>query len=119
MTPQNSGSEPSTRMFGAPPVERSPTLETAAHSPRTIPEIAEPLHHVHPTFGDYELLHVAGEGGMGVVYQARHTHSDRIFALKTMKANAALSPELAARFQREIRTADSVRHANIVPVLDV
>jgi serine/threonine-protein kinase len=94
--------------------------ETSAGSPHTIPDAGAASPPLPLTkFGEYDLLHMAGEGGMGMVFQARRRNSGEIVALKTMRAQAALSPELVQRFQREIRTADAVRHPNIVPVWEV
>src|SRR6266850_553830 len=116
-------SEPSTHEYRSaasgpgPPQLRD--RETAGLSPATVPEVRPGPRPNLPTFGDYELLHVAGEGGMGVVYQARHRPSGRLVALKTMRADALLSEDLVERFRREIRTADAARHPHIVPVGDV
>src|SRR5262245_58353374 len=115
-------SEPSTRDYrsatGFVPVKpRGP--DTVGISPTTVPDTMVGPRPNLQTFGEYELLHVAGEGGMGVVYQARHRPSGRLVALKTMKADALLSEDLVERFRREIRTADAARHPHIVPVGDV
>lgn len=116
-------SEPSTheyRSAATGPVPVKPRArETAGISPTTVPEMEAGPRPNLQTFGDYELLHVAGEGGMGVVYQARHRPSGRLVALKTMKADTLLSEDLVERFRREIRTADAARHPNIVAVGDV
>jgi Protein kinase domain len=90
---------------------------TRGPTPTTVPDQPLPRGFL-PVFGDYELLHLAGEGGMGLVYQARHRPSGRLVALKLIRAGAAGSPDLVARFLREVRTADAARHPNIIPVLD-
>src|SRR5262249_43983650 len=87
--------------------------------PATRPDPAPHGRAVLGTVGEYDLLHVAGEGGMGVVYQARHRPSGRVVALKMLKPNLGLSAELLLRFRREIRIADAVRHPHIAAVHEV
>jgi hypothetical protein len=68
------------------------------------------------SFGKFEIIEQIGEGGMGTVYKAHQTGLDRIVALKVM--NPALAGKTAfARFQREARVLDSLRHSNIVRLL--
>src|SRR5262245_4207000 len=68
--------------------------------------------------GPYEIVRRLGQGSMGVVYQARDTIRERDVALKMMHA-ISLSDDVArARFAREARAASSLRHRNIVSVLD-
>jgi serine/threonine protein kinase len=69
--------------------------------------------------GKYELEGVLGEGGMGVVYRARHRWTHRPVALKVLNAEAASSEESIARFMREARSAAALRHPNVVDVLDM
>ncbi len=87
----------------------------------TVPvaEPAVPALKPHSTFGGYEILEVVGQGGMGVVYRARHLQMDRIVALKTLAPRFAEDTEFRARFLREARVLGSLDHANVVKVWDV
>jgi serine/threonine protein kinase len=66
----------------------------------------------------YEVVGVLGEGGMGTVYQVRHTTLDRLFAMKVLRRDLASDPDLAARFMREARATARVKHPNIVAIND-
>jgi serine/threonine protein kinase len=68
--------------------------------------------------GRYEVVGVLGEGGMGTVYQVRHTTLDRLFAMKVLRRDLANDADLAARFMREARATASVKHPNIVAIND-
>ncbi|HYQ43650.1 MAG TPA: serine/threonine-protein kinase [Polyangiaceae bacterium] len=70
--------------------------------------------------GSYEVLRVIGEGGMGRVYEARHTrlHTKR-FAVKMLHHELARQPEVVMRFQREAEAASVLTHPNVVGVYDV
>ncbi len=66
--------------------------------------------------GRYSLERELGRGGMGIVYLARDVALDRLVALKLLRPELAVRPELRARFLREARTAARLSHPNIVPV---
>ena len=70
--------------------------------------------------GSYEVLRVIGEGGMGKVYEARHTrlHTKR-FAVKLLHQELARQPDVVTRFQREAEAASVLTHPNVVGVYDV
>jgi serine/threonine protein kinase len=63
--------------------------------------------------GDYEITGTLGVGGMGQVYQVRHTISNRTEAMKILAPGRAISDELVARFLREIQLLASLHHPNI------
>lgn len=68
--------------------------------------------------GPYILLERLGEGGMGTVFKARHQHLDRVVALKVIRKERLANPTVAKRFQREVKAAASLAHANIVLAYD-
>jgi serine/threonine protein kinase len=55
------------------------------------------------TLGAYEVIALAGKGGMGAVYHARDTKLQRDVAIKILPALFARDPERLARFEREAR----------------
>ncbi|MEK6258069.1 MAG: SUMF1/EgtB/PvdO family nonheme iron enzyme [Planctomycetota bacterium] len=68
--------------------------------------------------GEYIILSPLGRGGMGAVYRARHRRMDRIVAIKVLPPSAALDPQAASRFSREIRAVARLSHPNIVAAHD-
>ena len=69
--------------------------------------------------GDFEIVEVAGAGGMGVVYKARQQSLERDVALKVIREEIASEPDYRERFLREAKLAASVDHPNVVTVYDV
>lgn len=69
--------------------------------------------------GDFEIVSVAGGGGMGIVYKARQRSLDRDVALKVIRDEIASEPEFRQRFMREAKLAASVDHPHVVTVYDV
>src|SRR5262245_57036944 len=68
--------------------------------------------------GRYHVVCLIGQGGMGAVYAVRHLKMARTFALKTLSPEVARDPEAVARFQREADIIASLRHPNIVDIVD-
>jgi serine/threonine protein kinase len=83
------------------------TAESTASSP-------EPLARLR----DYELLSRLGQGGMGAVYLARHTHLDKQVAIKLLPREHLRNPEMVARFKREMKAVGKLHHANIIQAFD-
>jgi serine/threonine-protein kinase len=68
--------------------------------------------------GQYVVLDLLGEGGMGQVLKARHRRLDRIDALKVIRDEHVSDPGALQRFLREARAAARLQHPNIVTVYD-
>ena len=68
--------------------------------------------------GPYRIARRLGEGGMGVVYEARDERLERGVALKVLKA-AASDDTSRERLRREARAGASVSHPNVCQVYDV
>lgn len=70
--------------------------------------------------GTYVAERILGEGGMGRVYQARHTRiGQKQVAIKVLHPEYIRNAEMLARFQREAETAAAICHPNVVSVYDV
>ncbi len=68
------------------------------------------------SLGQFELVRRIGEGGMGVVWEARAQGSGERVAVKVLKTD---NPELVARFARESRLIAAVKHPNVVDIRSV
>jgi len=68
--------------------------------------------------GNYVILDMLGEGGMGQVFKAQHRRMERTVALKVLAPAAMKSPDLAERFHREVKAAARLSHPNVVTAYD-
>lgn len=68
--------------------------------------------------GPYEITRLIGHGGMGEVYEARHTRLDRRVAIKLIRGNRQEDPVSHAHFLREMATAGKFDHPNLVRAHD-
>jgi len=67
---------------------------------------------------NYEILRLIGEGGMGNVYAAKHVHLDKIAAIKILKIETSKHKDALARFEKEAKTLNKLRHKHIVELFD-
>lgn len=68
--------------------------------------------------GRYYVLQTLGTGGMSVVYAAKHLESNKVYAVKTLRMQAASDELTVKRFQREAETLTYLNHPNIVRIHD-
>lgn len=69
--------------------------------------------------GKYQLESRLGQGGMGVVYKARHAYLKTQLAIKIILPDlVGNDPQLVTRFRQEALAAAAIRHQNVVAVTD-
>ena len=66
----------------------------------------------------YKIESRLGQGGMGVVYAARHIMIDKPVAIKILRHEYCQNESLTQRFMREAQAASRIGHPNIVDVTD-
>lgn len=93
---------------------RGPEEKHRRH-PRHYPLPPEALARYFPA---YDILGVAGCGGMGAVYRARQKKLDRLVALKVLHPELAREVSFAERFAREARMLAQLQHPGIVGIHD-
>jgi ABC-type amino acid transport substrate-binding protein/predicted Ser/Thr protein kinase len=67
-------------------------------------------------FGHYQLQELIGRGGMGEVYRAYDTKTDRIVALKVLPLHLAEDATFQQRFRRESQAAAGLNDPHVVPI---
>jgi serine/threonine protein kinase/Tfp pilus assembly protein PilF len=95
------------------PTHRLPEDESVRESADSV------LDDLHPRrVGNYRIVEIIGEGGMGVVYKAEQTHPiRRTVALKLVKLGMD-SRAVVARFESERQALALMNHPNVARVLD-
>ena len=73
--------------------------------------------HRHKQLGNYTLEEQIGEGGMGVVYRARHCMLKRSAAVKLLHS-MKLGPDSLARFESEVQLTCQLTSPHTVAVYD-
>ncbi len=77
----------------------------------------EPERALPADIGRYRILHMLGEGGMGVVYEAEQENPRRAVALKLIKIGFATA-ELRRRFEQESSVLGRLHHPGIAQIYE-
>lgn len=92
------------------------TMLLCTHAAQVIYGLRQTVRDVRK-LGQYHLEAKLGEGGMGVVYRARHAMLRRETAVKLLKTDAATAQSIE-RFAREVRCTAQLSHPNTVTIFD-
>lgn len=69
-------------------------------------------------FGRYRLVELLGHGGMGEVWRAHDTGTDRIVAIKLLHPHFSDNEEFKRRFRREAHAAARLNTPHAIPIYD-
>lgn len=69
--------------------------------------------------GKYSVVRVLGEGGMGIVLEARHLRLGQGVALKMLRPTLLAEHDVVARFEREARAIARLQGPHVARILDV
>ncbi|MEV0710279.1 serine/threonine-protein kinase PknD [Nocardia aurea] len=69
-------------------------------------------------FGRYRLLSLLGQGGMGQVWRAHDSLTNRVVALKLLPERFADDEQLRERFRRECRAVAQLTEPHVIPIHD-
>src|SRR6201993_2071650 len=67
-------------------------------------------------FGRYRLIELLGRGGMGEVWRAHDTDTDRIVAIKVLPAHFSDNEDFKQRFRREAHAAARLNTPHVIPI---
>ncbi|MEV4126083.1 serine/threonine-protein kinase [Nocardia sp. NPDC049707] len=68
------------------------------------------------SFGRYQLRELIGAGGMGQVWRAYDTDTDRIVAVRLLPECCAADPSFRERFRREANATARLREPHVIPI---
>jgi serine/threonine protein kinase len=76
-------------------------------------------HSLYDIVGDrYKLIKLIGSGSNSTIYQAVHIHSNEDVAIKIIPIKQSGGNKVIARFLRETKFMQSLKHAGIVKIID-
>src|SRR5262245_56804848 len=113
-------------MSTRPPSTPSSNAETWLDAESVDPESAHAASAVPDSLPGTTLLdayavgRVLGEGGMGRIYEAHHIRLPaKRFAVKALRPELLSSPNVRARFEREVEAVSRINHPGVVGISDV
>jgi len=91
-------------------------LDDTAPSPQAGGDPSDPR--IGSVVGKLVIVRLLGKGGMGAVYEGRHSQLTRRFAVKFLLPEFATHREVLGRFESEAKAAGGLEHPNLVAVTD-
>src|SRR5258706_16090854 len=90
---------------------------------RLVSPLPDPSTPVDPLIGQvldgrYRVESVLGEGGMGLVYRAKHVILGKKLAIKVLKASVSRDEQVIERFRREAQSASAIGSPHIIAISD-
>jgi len=67
----------------------------------------------------YRIIQKIGEGGMGIVYEAKDSRLDRMVALKFLAADLTRDQEAKHRFAQEAKATAAINHPHITTIYEI
>jgi serine/threonine-protein kinase len=112
--------EPETMRTAHPkeePSKEPPVLVESHDNPANLPARVNQDPFVGTTLnGRYRVLSLIGKGATSAVYRAEDTKLNETVAIKVLRSHLAEDPVIMRRFEQEAKTAQLLRHPNIVDV---
>jgi serine/threonine protein kinase len=73
---------------------------------------------INRTIRNFQIKELLATGGMAAIYKAVQISLDRIVAIKILHGHLAHDKNFIIRFEREAKAAASLKHENIVNIID-
>src|SRR5215831_6407621 len=105
---------PAATSAGGPSQAATPDETTSPDNASTPPVPETPVG--WPQVPGYEILELLGQGGMGVVFKARHIHLNRLVAIKMIRNSSYAGPDERLRFLAEAEAIATIQHPGVVQV---
>ena len=113
--PDDPSQEPATHIDHTAGVEHGATLERV--EPPAHPDTILETDGVPTRIGQYRILGIVGEGGMGTVYEAQQDRPSRTVALKVIRGGG-LSASRLRRFEHESQVLGRLQHPGIAQIYE-
>jgi len=78
--------------------------------------VTDPL--IGAQLGHFQIEELIAEGGMGLIYRARHNIIGKLAAIKVLSEKYSSDKNMIKRLHREARAVNRIAHPNIIDIFD-